>query len=431
MLKNKKFLGSIVLFLSLLLLLSACAPDRDEEEPNTSNNNASENANNDGEAGETSLPEKPEKLVVWVNDEDIAADISQQLFERYTEETGIEIVMEKVAQPDQVQDLALAGPAGDGPDLFFQPQDRLGDIVAQGLAVPFEYEDEDLAGFSQAAIDAFTYEGDLYGAPVAIETYFAYYNKALIDEVPETIEEVFEMSKDFTDTSKDQYGYLISPEFYYLYSFINGYGGYVFGEEDGVYDSEDIGLNNEGAVEGLTKYQEFVNEGLLPKTLTVDVIDGLFSEGKVGMVVSGPWNLPIFAEALGDDLATAPLPKINGEGAPSFVGVKAWLTSYYSENQEWAQDLAKFMTNDENSELYYEVTGELPPRDNILEQINEPIYAGYTEQINYGTPMPNIPEMSAVWDIDDAIELIVGGEDVKEMLDEVVENIKDKIALTK
>ncbi len=419
-----------MLFLSLLFLLSACAPDRDVEEPDTSNNNAGENVNNDGEASGSSLPEKPEKLVVWVNDEDIAAEISQQLFDRYTEETGIEIVMERVAQPDQVQDLALAGPAGDGPDLFFQPQDRLGDIVAQGLAVPFEYQDDELAGFSQAGIDAFTYEGDIYGAPVAIETYFAYYNKSLIDEAPETIEDAFEMSKAFTDPSQDKYGYLISPEFYYLYSFINGYGGYVFGEEDGVYDPEDIGLNNEGAVEGLTTYQEFINEGLLPKTLTVDVIDGLFSEGKVGMVVSGPWNLPIYGEALGDDLATAPLPKINGEGAPSFVGVKAWLTSYYSENQEWAQDLAKFMTNDENSQLYYDVTGELPPRDNILDQISDPIYAGYTEQINYGTPMPNIPEMSAVWDMDNAIELIVGGEDVKEMLDEIVDNIKDKIALT-
>ena len=212
---------------------------------------------------------------------------------------------------------------------------------------------------------------------------------------------------------------------------MNSYGGYVFGEENGTYNSEDIGLNNEGSIEGLTQYQSFVTAGLLPKTLTIDVLDGLFTEGKVGMVVSGPWNLPIYAAALGDNLATAPLPQINGEIAPSFVGVKSWLTSYYSKNQEWAQDLAKFLMNEENSQLYYDVTGELPPRQSILDKIEDPIYAGYTEQIEYGTPMPNIPEMSAVWDIDGAIELIVGGEDVKEMLDETVQNIKDKIALTK
>ncbi|KAA0967059.1 extracellular solute-binding protein [Sporosarcina sp. ANT_H38] len=403
--------------LSLLVILTACAPEREEVKEVAKES-----------SGETA---KPEKLVVWVNDEDIAADVSKQMFDKYTEKTGIEIVMERVPQPDQIQELALAGPAGDGPDLFFQPQDRLGDVVAQGLAVPFDYTSAELEGISEAAIDAFTYEGDVYGAPVAIETYFVYYNKSIIETAPTTIEEVFEMSKEKTNKAKDEYGFLISPSFYYLYPFINSYGGYVFAEENGTYDPEDVGLNNEGAIEGLTQYQSFVKAGLLPKTLTVDVLDGLFTEGKVGMVVSGPWNLPVYAEALGDNLATAPLPQINGEIAQSFVGVKSWLTSYYSKNQEWAQDLAKFLMNEENSQLYYDVTGELPPRQSILDKIDDPIYAGYTEQIKYGTPMPNIPEMSAVWDIDDAIELIVGGEDVQGILDESVQNIKEKIEISK
>lgn len=412
--KKKKFLWSLLLLLSISMILAACAPDREEEDAGSSGTET----------------DKPEELVVWVNDEDIAEDVSQQMFDEYTEKTGIKVVLERVALPDQIQELALAGPAGDGPDLFFQPQDSLGDVVTQGLALPINYSEEELAGFSEAAVDAFTYEGEIYGAPVAIETYFAYYNKSIMDTPPATIDEVLEMSKEFTDRSKDQYGFLVAPEFYYLYSFINGYGGYVFGEEDGVYDSDDIGLNNDGAVEGLTKYKEFIDEGLLPKTLTVDILDGLFKDGKVGMVISGPWNMPIYGEALGDDLATAPLPQMNGEVAPSFVGVKSWLVSYYSKQAYWAEDLAKFLTNDENSQLYYDVTGELPPRQDILDEINDPIYAGYTEQIEYGTPMPNIPAMSAIWDMDSAIELINNGEDVKEALDDVMQNIEDKISIS-
>lgn len=423
MLKKKNVFVGLLLLFSLVLILGACEPDRGIDETDSVANNSSD----DGEVG---LPEKPEELVVWINDEDIIAEATQKLFDRYTEETGITIVTERVAQPDQVQDLALAGPIGDGPDLFYQPQDTLGDIVAQGLAVPFEYSSEDLNGFSEVAIDAFTYEGEMYGAPAAIETYFAFYNKSLLDEAPETIEETFEMAQAMTNTSNDEYGFLLDPSFYYLYTFINGYGGYVFGEENGVYNVADIGLNNEGAIEGLTKFQEFVLEGLIPRSATTDVVEGLFTEGKVGMIISGPWNLPIFGDALGDDLGTAPIPKMNGEGTPSFVGVKSWLTSYYSENVEWAQDLAKFLTSEESLQTYYEVTGELPPRENLLDQINDPIYQGYTEQINYGTPMPNIPEMAAVWDMDDAIELIMSGADVKEMLDEIVGTIEEKIAIS-
>ncbi|WP_277678447.1 sugar ABC transporter substrate-binding protein [Gracilibacillus dipsosauri] len=421
MFKNKTLWG-LLLIVSFVLLLAACAPEREGAEKA---NGTDESKNNSEESGES---DKPEKLVVWINDEDIAEDVSKQMFEKYTEETGIEIEYKRVAIPDQVQELALAGPTGDGPDLFFQPQDSLGDIVAQGLAVPIEYTDEEKGQFTDVAMDAFTYDGDIYGAPVAIETYFTFYNKSLIDEAPETIEDVFNMSKELTDASKDQYGFLISPEFYYLYSFMNAYGGYVFGEENGVYDPTDIGLDNEGSIEGLNKYKEFIDAGLLPKTLTVDILDGLFKEGKVGMVVSGPWNMPIYKEALGEDVATAPLPKMNGEVAPSFVGVKSWLVSYFSDNQEWAADLAKFMTNDENSQVYFDVTGELPPRPEILDAVNDPMYAGYTEQVPHGTLMPNIPEMSPVWDMDTAIELINNGAKVEEAVPETVQSIKDKIA---
>lgn len=406
----------LLLLMVGLMIVTACAPDRDQ-------------VGDAPEIGEDGMPAKPDELVVWINDEDIAEDVHLEQFANYTEETGIEIKFERIALPDQLEELALAGPGGTGPDLFFQPQDRLGDAVVQGLAVPLTYTDEELANFTDAAIEAFTYEGDIYGAPVAIETYFAFYNKSLIDEAPETIEDVLTMSQDLREHDSDLYGFLVSPEFYYLYSFINGYGGYVFAEEDGVYDPSDIGLDNAGAIEGLEKYQEFITSGAIPRTVTVDVLDGLFSEGRVGMVVSGPWNMPIYGQALGDDLATAPLPQINGAVAPSFVGVKSWLVSYYSDNQAWAQDLAKFLTNDENSDYYYEVTGELPPRPEILDNINDPIYAGYTEQVEHGTPMPNIPQMSPVWDMDDAIELIVNGGEVEAVLTDIVQNIKDKIEL--
>lgn len=426
----KKYMSLLVLVLaSLMLVLAACAPEREGvSEEKDSSTETTEGTESKDEAGD--MPEKPESLVVWINDEDIAEDVQVEIFDRYTEETGIEIEFQRVPMPDQVQELSLAGPTGDGPDLFFQPQDTLGDIIAQGLAVPIEFTEEELKGFSEVATDAFTYDGEVYGAPVAVETYFAYYNKSLIDTPPETIEDVLEMSKEITDASQDKYGFLVSPEFYYLYSFMNAYGGYVFGEENGVYDPTDVGLDNEGSIEGLSKYKEFLDEGLMPKTLTVDIMDGLFKEGKVGMVISGPWNMPLYKEALGDDVATAPLPKMNGEVAPSFVGVKSWLVSYYSDHPEWAADLAKFMTNDENSQYYYDITGELAPRPEILENVTDEMYAGYTEQVPHGTLMPNIPEMSAVWDMDVAIELINNGSDVESAVKDTVQSIKDKIAAT-
>ncbi|GAE92224.1 maltose/maltodextrin ABC transporter [Gracilibacillus boraciitolerans JCM 21714] len=157
--KNKTLWG-LVLMISFVLLLAACAPEREGAEEAANDDNGSDESQGNEESGQT---DKPEELVVWINDEDIAQDVSAQMFDKYTEETGIEVKFERVALPDQVQELSLAGPTGDGPDLFFQPQDSLGNIVAQGLAMPIEYTDEEKAAFTDVAMDAFTYDGEIYG----------------------------------------------------------------------------------------------------------------------------------------------------------------------------------------------------------------------------------------------------------------------------
>src|SRR5699024_2382702 len=211
--KNKALWG-LLLIVSFVLFLAACAPDR-EGAGEATDNDATETEEGQGSEEE----DKPEELKVWVNDEPEAIEAAESMFDSYTEETGIEVVLESVPMPDQLQKLSLAGPTGDRPDIFFQPQDRLGDVMAQGLATPFEFSEEELSEYSEAAIDAFTYEGDIYGSPVTIDTYFVYYNKSLIDSPPETLDEVYALSEELTDPNQDKYGFLISPEFYYLYSF--------------------------------------------------------------------------------------------------------------------------------------------------------------------------------------------------------------------
>ncbi|PTM59776.1 sugar ABC transporter substrate-binding protein [Desmospora activa] len=401
------WLMSMVLILSLVL--AACAPER--------------------EAGNGTKDEKPDKLVVWVNDEDEQVEALKKMTQRYTEETGIKIVLDRVALPDQVDKLALAGPAGNGPDVFFQPHDPLGDIVARGLAIPLEIEEDVRSGYSETALEAFTFDGELYGAPLVVETLALYYNTDLVKNPPKTWEELVEIAEDLTNPSQDEYGFLMAPEFYYGYSLISAHGGYIFGGEPGEYNPDDIGLNNKGAVKGAASIKELYEKRLIPEALTVDVMDGLFSEGKVGMNISGPWNTAIYGGALGDRIKTAPLSKVNGKVIPTFAGVKAWLVSYYSEYPEWATDLALYLSNKESSQTYFEVSGEIPAREGAWEAVDDPIYDGFIAQIPHSVPMPNVPEMAQVWGpMDDALSFIVKEDDMQEVLDEAVDHIRQDIA---
>jgi arabinogalactan oligomer/maltooligosaccharide transport system substrate-binding protein len=424
--RTKSFLWLTVLVLALSALLAACGPDRDEGNGSASESGAS--AGEDG--GEGTAPEKPDTLTMWVNDEDAQLSAYEQIVEKYEEETGIAVEITPFSMLDQLDALSLDAAAGGGPDLFFQPNDRMGDIYLQGLAAELELTPEQLEGYPEGAIDALNYEGAQLGIPAVIETYALFYNTELVPEAPETFEEMEQIAAELTNASADEYGFLMeATNFYYLYPFLEAHGGYVFEQDaEGVYDSASIGLANEGAIEGASLIQSWFEEGYLPVGINGDIMSGYFRDGQVGAVITGPWSIPEFSEALGDNLAVAPLPKINGKNPASFSGVKGWLVNEYSANQYWATDLALFITNPENSLTYFEVAGELPARTDV--EIDDELRQPILEQSEYAVPMPNIPAMSSVWEpMEDAFEFISQGEDPAEVLEEAVQQIADKITL--
>ncbi|GEM02205.1 arabinogalactan oligomer / maltooligosaccharide transport system substrate-binding protein [Halolactibacillus halophilus] len=436
MLKGKSFWLTALLMLVLSMFLVACGGD-DEATDDGGTDTDSEQTDTEGEdAGDDSssdLPEKPESLKVWVNDEEQQLNAYDEIFARFTDEHGIEIEVTPYSMLDQTEGLSLDGPSGQGPDLFFQPHDRMGDIHLQGLAAELEFTEEQqakLEGYNQEALNAFNYEGIQYGIPAVVETYALFYNKSLVPEAPQTMDELMTIARDLTDDSGSQYGFIMEAlNLYFVYPFLTSEGGYIFGQnDDGGYDASDIGLNNEGAVAGAETIQSWFDEGLIPQGADADVINGLFMDGSVGMVVNGPWAIPDYEAALGDDLGIATLPEVDGEVLNSFSGNKGWLVSYYTENQYWATELALFATNADSSETYYNVAGELPGHTAV--EIEDEFMSAIFDQTQYAHPMPNIPEMSKVWEpVGDALTFISQGEDPQEVLDEAVELIKEDIAL--
>ncbi|TFD99269.1 sugar ABC transporter substrate-binding protein [Jeotgalibacillus salarius] len=420
----KKYLSIFAMVLMLIGVLAACAPDREEESGGSTDDNGG------GDSEEAA--DQPESLSVWVNDSEEQKAVLDTLFAKYTEETGIEIEVTPMNMLDQVESLNLDGPAGNGPDLFFQPHDRIGNIVLQGLASPIDLGEAE-GTYSETAIDAVTYDGEIYGAPLVVETYGTFYNKDLVEEAPATMDELMTIAEEQTDAATEQYGFLMeAANFYFSYPFFGANGAYVFNNEGGTYDVEDIGLNNEGAVAGGELIQSWYSNGYIPVEINPDIMNGLFTDGKVGVAITGPWNIPAYEEALGDSLGTAILPTVDGTNATSFVGVKSWMVSDYSENKDAATDLALFLTNEENSLEYFEGAGELPANQAALESdavTSNELIAPFAEQIQFGTPMPSAPEMQQVWDpINNALLFIAQGDDVQEVLDEAVQQIKDNIA---
>ncbi|WP_080146543.1 sugar ABC transporter substrate-binding protein [Marinilactibacillus piezotolerans] len=430
---DKKLWYKGMLLLSTAGLLAACGTGDNTDSEDTSGDTTEEATTEEGTSEETAenAPEKPESLHIWVNDEEAQLNAYDEITANFTEEYGIDVEITPYNMLEQTEGMSLDAPSGQGPDLFFQPHDRMGDIHLQGLAAELNLTDdqmERLGEYNEEAVNAFSYDGAQYGIPAVVETYGLFINTDLVSEAPETMEDLTETAAELTEG--EQYGFMMNAaDLYFTYPFITADGGYIFAQnEDGSYDTSDIGLNTPEAVSAVERIQGWFEDGLMPQGTDLEVANSLFQDGQVGMIINGPWAIPDYQEALGDSLMAAELPTQDGEPLNSFSGNKGWLVNYYTENEYWATELALFMTNAESSETYYEVAGELPAHTavEIEDELMAPIFA----QTQNAHPMPNIPEMSQVWEpINDALTFVQQGDDVQEVLDEAVEIIESEISI--
>src|SRR5690625_7482793 len=82
------------------------------------------------------------------------------------------------------------------------------------------------------------------------------------------MDEMYELSEEAVENG--DYGFLaIWDDTYHAHGIFKGFGGDVFGGEDGD-DVTDIGLDNEGAVEALEYMGKWYNEGFIPRIIIGD-----------------------------------------------------------------------------------------------------------------------------------------------------------------
>ena len=356
-----------------------------------------------------------DKLLVW---EDIQKSFgNKEAVELFEKEYNVDVEVKELPYGGQIEALRMDGPAGTGPDVVLIPHDQIGSAVIQGLLYPINSDKQVLDTFTDSSLKALTYKGQLYGMPKSVETVVMVYNKDLISELPDSIDEIYELSKGFVKQGK--YGLLAKwDELYYGYGILKGMGGDIFGQfDDGSYDPDKILLNTDGAVKGAEYIQKFYQDGLFPTGIVgnngLNAIDSLFTSQRAAIVQTGPWSFKPYEEA-GINYGVVPLPRLpNGEPMGSFMGVKSYSISTYSKNKELAEKYIAFINNYDNAKRRFELTGEVPA---VKALVDDPVIKNNVGaraialQSAHATSMPSIPEMNEVWNpANNALQLIATG----------------------
>jgi arabinogalactan oligomer / maltooligosaccharide transport system substrate-binding protein len=370
-------------------------------------------------------------LVIWADD--TRTPVLTPIAEQFSTEEGINVQVLEVPF-DRIRDnLGVAGPAGEGPDIIIGAHDWLGQLVADGAVAPMDLGAA-AAGFSEVALQAMTYEGKVYGLPYAVENIALIRNTDLVPTAPATFEELETVALGLVADGKAEIPLAVQQgpaDPYHNFPLFSAAGGYVFKQNpDGTYDPADLGIDSEGGLKAAALFAKWSSSGLISKDVTYDVMNESFSSGKAPFAITGPWATGGFTEA-GVNFAVEPIPSIEG-GAPAvFVGVQGFMISSFSESQDLAKTfvLDYLATEDVQLDLF-DAGGRPPALTSAFEKVStDPIIQGFGLAGQQGQPLPAIPEMSAVWDTwKDAYSLIFTGSDPTQAFTEAAATIRETIA---
>ncbi|MDX2077488.1 MAG: extracellular solute-binding protein [bacterium] len=370
-----------------------------------------------------------ETLLIWADAE--RAPLLLELGADFEAQFGVKLEVQEMGLGDARDQLLVAGPVGEGPDVLIIPHDNIGQLVANGAILPIELGD--LAdSFYPAAIDLFTYQDQLWGLPYNLENVALIRNTDLVPELPATWDEVRAVSEQLIADGA-LYGFVAhTGNPYHIYPIVSAFGGYVFGfNEDGTYNVSDIGLNSEGGLAAAQWFADMYAADLMPQNIGDNEVFDLFTSGDAAMFITGPWysdRIREAAEAGGFNYSIDPFPGVEGvteNGAP-FAGGQGFAISAFSENQLLAETfLLDFVAT---VDVMQRLTQRLPAFVGVVvEDPNIELFsaAGFNAQ-----PMPAIAEMGSVWKgWSDGMTLISQDADPVASMNTAVEQINAALAL--
>ena len=280
-------------------------------------------------------------------------------------------------------------------DVFLYANDNLTTMTDADALVKFggKYREEIEATNSQTSLDSVTKDGEIYGVPFAINTWFLFYDKSVFSEEDvknlDTMLEKGVVSFPFTNS-------------WYLPAFYIGNGCTLFG--DGTDASAGVDFGGEKAQE-VTDYLIDLESN---PNFRIDAdgsgIAGL-RDGSINAMFSGSWDAAAVKEALGDNMGVAALPTytLNGEEKQmyAYAGTKAVGVNTQSDYMVQAVELAIFLGNEYSQRLHYELENVVPCHTALLEDeeiMADEVVAAINDTFNRTSILqPNLAEMSNCW----------------------------------
>ncbi|HEY1476102.1 MAG TPA: maltose/maltodextrin ABC transporter substrate-binding protein MalE [Chthoniobacterales bacterium] len=335
------------------------------------------------------------ELLVWM-DNDRGRALTP-IVEKFKTDLGVKVTIE--APANVTDSFPIAAQAGKGPDIVIWAHDKVGEWADAGLIAPVEVADEYANKFFPKAWQAVRHQQRLWGYPIALETVTLIYNKKLLEGQPPTqLSQLSSFNQSIKKKHPDANTILWDPRSpYYTWGILASGGAYVFGRSGTDYDFKNIGVATPGAVLALSKIISLIHSGILPKTCSYSDTEDFMGQGKLAMMISGPWAWSNLIQK-GIDFGLGQIPGVDGNVGRPFVGVSAAYLNRSSPNRDLAKEfLEHYLVTDDGLAIMDNAKPIGVPALVSMYQKLEQNNARLRElkaTVDYGQIMPNVPQMA-------------------------------------
>jgi maltose/maltodextrin transport system substrate-binding protein len=339
------------------------------------------------------------ELLVWINGDKGHRGLAE-VGKRFEKDLGVSV---RVQTPDNLPDkFQSTAQSGQGPDIVIWAHDRIGQWADAGILRALEIKDEFKQNFPPMSWEAVTYNGQIWGYPLALEAVSLIYNKKFVTETPPAqLSQVPAFAKELRARNPDIIPIMWDYNTpYFSWPFLASGGGYPFRKTAKGYDVKDIGVNNSGAVLGLEAIVELIHIGVMPRGASYSVSDQKMNNGELAMIISGPWAWANLQKS-GIDFGLASLPGVGGNPGRPFVGVLTALINHSTPNTDLAQQfIEKYVDTPDGLKIIdADVPIGVPALKPLLDEMTatKPLIKTTFENAKTGVLMPNIPQMGKFW----------------------------------
>ncbi|EFO30045.1 sugar uptake ABC transporter, substrate-binding protein [Roseibium sp. TrichSKD4] len=307
--------------------------------------------------------------------------------------------------------------AGNPPAIAYMGSRTLKQLAKNDLIISVDMTDEEKATYAAPILGTITADGKQWGLPRAFSTKALYWNKDLFKEAgldpespPKTWDEMYSAAKAIKEkTDANGVGLAAASFDNTMHQFLN----YLYSNGGEVINADgEITFNSPNTVEAVEFYGKLA-EVSQPGPVAYDraKLRPLFSEGQIGMFISGPWE----RSQVGDvNWGVARVPAGPSGKSGTLLITDSLAIFKGSGVEEQALSLGKLLTNPENQVGFELGEGFTPLRD--MPQVRElaakdPTWAPFLSAIPDGGPEPFVTDYVGMQDaINEALQSVVLGE---------------------